>query len=269
MSFFDDTVRCLTDLSPPVEAFGIGGSVGAGKSDDLADLDFFLLVPTEQFREFTASFPTLIRHPKPLIASRIRGFTAFFGYQFTFIYDDCSSVDYFINCPLTLQSTPMAHKTRVLRDLTGYFTAFHQTLPGRADDQQLYLRNTTAELLWEALRIRKYVKRQDLIALVHRLERIRLVTLALERYLHNDEYFIPHDADKWIARDLGDSIIERLEPTFPSLSPRSISKSFLSIWKYATDLLRELDINGDIDSGTWELLTNLSMEIQALLIAAA
>jgi hypothetical protein len=159
----------------------------------------------------------------------------------------------------------MARKTRVLHDATGYFTAFHQNLPGRTSQEPLHLTNTIAELLWEAIRIQKYIKRDDLVPLVHRLERIRLVVLALERYLHHQEYFVPHDADKWVLRDLGPGMIERLGPTFPPLSQPGIARSYRALWALAMDLLRELDTDGRTDPQVWSLFERFGEEIPAML----
>jgi len=227
---FEEVRDRLRSLSPPIEAFGIGGSAGAGQDDPSADLDFFLLVPTQDFLPLIQDFPALIGDQgKSRLVTWRRGFTPQFGYQFVFIYQDLSSVDFFINCPVTWTPTPMARKTRILQDATGRFTSYHRSLPDRAQQAEMLTGNTTAEMLSEAVRIRRYARRGELVSIVHRLERIRLLALAVERYVSLGQDFIPHDADKWVARDLGGATVRQLSKTFPKLDARAVAESYRAV----------------------------------------
>ena len=264
-SLFDELVLKLTKMAPPIEAFGIGGSTGAGRRDDVADLDFFILVPTSAYEAFLGSFVERMgSHTKPLVTSWERGVTPLFGYQFSFIYDDFSCADFFINCPVTLRQTPMAKKTRVLLDSAGYFTSFHEALTQRSDPAAELRHRAMAELLSETMRIRKYATRGELVSIVHRLERIRLLGLALQRFLHHGQDFVPHDADKWVLRDLGIQTVERLTPTFPRLSGPEIAGACSTLTDYVAALLATLD--PDVyTSDAWNLIGRAVHETTALL----
>jgi hypothetical protein len=258
-------VQLLLDISPPIEAFGIGGSGGSRNTDQFSDLDFFLFISVGRFSQFLQDFPSLLRHPVAPIASRQRGFLPYFGYQFTFIYPDRSIVDYFVNCNITLLVTPMARKTQVIHDLTGEFTEYHRNLPGPAEGRAAHLADAAAEILTELIRIKKYVGRNDLPPVIHRLERLRLVALALERYLHHAQPYIPHDADKWVLRDLGPGPYETLRPTFARLSLPDIDRALRQLTDFTLGLMRELDDRADISDRLWRMYTELANEIHTSL----
>jgi hypothetical protein len=224
----DFQVRMLDALCPPVLGFGIGGSQGAAQADQHSDLDFFLLVPDEQLFDFIESFPALVRHRTPPVLVRDRGFWPEFGYQFTYVYETRQVLDYFINSPRTLRKTPMARKTRIIKDSDGRFTAYQREIaeycasPHAARDYHAAAR---AEILVELLTIAKHLRRHDLIPAAHRLDRLRGVYLGLARYHRNAEPYAPHDADKRVTRALGPAIYDAVAGTFPRLSEADIADS--------------------------------------------
>jgi hypothetical protein len=131
------------------------------------------------------------------------------------------------------------------------------------------LHDATAEVLSELLRIHKYAARGELIPVVHRLERLRLVVLALERYLHHNGYFTPHDSDKWVSRDLGADLMKQLRPTFPELEPRAIAHALRLLLHLALSLMRELDVDSETSGQLWRLYEELEEEIHSYLLRLA
>lgn len=234
--FYGYELELLHSLAPPVEAFGVGGSSGAGRQDGLSDLDFFLLVPDASFFAFVKEFPQLVRHPWPPLAWRRRGFVPDFGFQFSVVYPNLYSVDYHVNCHSSLLRTPMARKTRVIFDATGAFTEFHRTLPIDSDPSS----EAAAELLIELLRLHKYARRRELLSAMHRLERLRLVLLGLERYLRYGEPYVPHDADKWVRRDLDKQVCVELARTFSDFRGSAVSLAFQSLYQGVAARLNEV-----------------------------
>lgn len=239
--FLDFQLDMLHEMCPPVEAVGIGGSGGAGNADALSDLDFFLLIPDSDFFNFVATFPAMVRHPWPPAVGRRRGFVPDFGFQVSFLYPNRYLVDYHLNCHGSLRRTPMARKTRITKDLTGVFTRFHQTLPdsGRLSGDE-YRVDAASEIVIELLRIRKYAGRDELVPIVHRLERLRLVLLGLVRCLRHDEPYCPHDADKHVARDLGPAMNATIADTFPVFDPAGVVRALRVLYRELGPLIAEL-----------------------------
>jgi hypothetical protein len=257
-TFFEDQLRNLHDLCPPFEAVGVGGSLGAGSADPDSDLDFFLLVPDDQFFAVVHRFPTLIGHVWPPVVSRRRGFLPEFGYQFTYVYPNGYSVDFVLNCPSSLLRTPMARKTRVTKDLTGRFTRFHQSVANDLATGDDYVPAVAAELLIELLRISKYARRAELFSLVHRLERLRLVLLAQERRRHGEPY-CPHDADKWVARDFDPDVVSLLHATFAPPEPTAAAAAIRVL---CTGILDRLEPHPELGPEFHQLVAKLRAEIE-------
>lgn len=225
--FLDYELEMLRGLVPPLEAYGLGGSSGRGSADALSDLDFFLLVPDKEFFAFVQQFPGLIRHPWPPIAWRRRGFVPDFGFQFSAVFENLYSVDYHVNCHSSLRRTPMARKTQVIFDNSGLFTEFHRALPDSSLlSREEYAADAAAEVLIELQRLHKYVCRGELLSVLHRFERLRLVMLGLERYLRGGEPYSPHDADKWMARDLTAAVNAEVAATFSVFDWKAAAASF-------------------------------------------
>lgn len=263
-SWVDAELRKLRALCPPFEAIGVGGSLGAGTGADESDLDVFILVPDEDFFAIVADFPTLIEHPWPPVVSRRRGFLPEFGYQFTFVYPNRHSVDYVLNCHGSLERTPMARKTRVIEDRTGRFTEYHRQVAADLAAGRDHAQAVAAELLIELLRINKYARRGELVSLVHRLERLRLVLLALERVRRTGEPYCPHDADKWVARDLGPELTAWLHRTFAPPEPKAAAAA---VELLCAGILERLDAPGELGAGFHELVTGLRAEVAERLSA--
>ena len=86
-------VQALERFMPPVEAFGIGGSQGQEATDELSDLDFFVLLSGTEIISFAAALRSQLSHHVEPVAVTERGFMADFGYHLAFIYDDNSMID--------------------------------------------------------------------------------------------------------------------------------------------------------------------------------
>jgi hypothetical protein len=212
----DYLCRLLVRLCPPFEAAGFGGAPEAA-TDGYSDVDCFLLAPDGDLAGLIGSFPGLVEHPEEPIVAWERGWHPGFGYQYVYIYPDSSGIDYFINSAYTLTATAMALKTRLVIDNTGSYSSFlaslndHRSLSAGAEYSA-----AAAEYLVELVKVRKYVARRQLLAAAHRLERLRLVLLALERSHARSDRYNPHDADKHI--DLGNDLGELIASTFLPLT---------------------------------------------------
>ena len=237
----DYQLQMLHGLCPPLEAVGLGGSAGRGEADSLSDLDFFLLVPDAEFFTTVQRFPDLITHPQPPIAQWRRGFTPNFGYTFTYFYLDGTSVEYMLHCHRSLHRTPMALSTRITKDLTGFYSSFLESLPDSPElSRAHYAADATGEFLAELSKLSKYAQRDELPAIVHRFERLRLVLLGLERYLTRGEPYAPHDSDKRVYRDLGETGLKMLSPTFCELDARAALIAFRALYTGIRERLDQL-----------------------------
>jgi hypothetical protein len=154
----------------------------------------------------------------------------------------------------------MARKTKVLMDHTGTFTNFHAAVAG-ADPQ---LDEAWGEVLVELLRIRKYAERGELLTVLHRFERLRLVLLALERHLRHAEPYIPHDADKWVGRDLSPSVNALIASTFAPCTWPAAGSAFAAVYQGVTARLAELT-SPKPPEGYWQLCAELRAEIGELI----
>jgi hypothetical protein len=236
--FHDYQIRMVQELCPPFDAVGIGGSAGMGQQDADSDRDFFLLAPADRFLPLVESFPRLVRHAWPPIVERRRGFVAEFGYMYTYMYDNGCYVDYILNCSGTLPRTPMVAKIRVLKDLTGEFTAYREEGGALARDfpNSAAAESASADLLIETRKIKAYAVRAELISVLHCFERFRLVLLALDRHLRGTDPYTPHDAAKWVARDLPD-LQKSLSVTFVPFSWEAAESAFAVLQQGIRDRL--------------------------------
>lgn len=227
-SMFDFQVRMLGALCPPFLSFAIGGSYSARRDDPHSDLDFFLLVPDDQLFAVIKSFPAMISHRLSPVVMRDRGFWPEFGYEFSYVYPDLRTIDYFINSPGTLRRTPMARKMRIIKDADGQFTEYQRSVTAycsAGEAERDYLAAARTELVLELLTIRKHLRRQDLIPVTHRLERVRRVYLGLARHHGTGEPYVPHDADRQVAAVLGPRVYDSVAGTFPQLTAAQIMDS--------------------------------------------
>jgi len=258
-SFLDYQLAMLHELCPPIEAVGIGGSVGSGEADAMSDLDFFFLLPDDDFFATIDVFPELISHRQPPVVSWRRGFNPDFGFTFSYFYNDGTSVEYMLNCHHSLRRTPMALKTRVIRDLTGYFTRYHESLIDHPElTAQHYASESAGALLAEILKISKYARRNELVAVIHRLERLRLILLALERHISLGDHYVPHDADKRVHRDLGPAIEDMLALTFCEFSPVRTLDSFRHLDIEIEKRLKALTVKQPLSDEFWRLKDRLT-----------
>jgi hypothetical protein len=259
----------LHSLCPPLEAVGIGGSVGAGTRDSGSDLDFFLLVPDDGFFAIVREFPDLIRHPWPPLVMRRRGFHPEFGYMFSYAYHNRYQVDYNVNCRSSLIRTPMAAKIRVTKDLAGFFTRYQSDMRrySAGHDESPAL-EAAAEFLLETLRIEKYAQRRELLSMVHRFERLRLILLGLERHLRRGEPYSPHDADKWAARDLTAETLREVEATFGPFTWEAAAKAFERLWLGVAERISDAAVGADLGVAYWSTCSETRAKIAEALTAA-
>jgi hypothetical protein len=197
-------LQVLHELCPPFLAVGLGGSTGASSDDGLSDLDFFLLAPDDGFLHLARTFPDMVSHPWEPLVCRRRGFHPEFGYMYTYVFPNLRHIDYNLNCHGTLARTPMAARTHVTKDLTGEFTEYHERMRDLAGHFAVEeaVDDARGELLVELVRMQAYTRRNELLSVLHRFERLRLVYLALLRHEAGTGSYVPHDADKWVRRDL-------------------------------------------------------------------
>ena len=130
--------KILWEMSPPLEAAGVGGSVGREKADSYSDVDFFLLYPSNSFFGNLKQFPQLITHTLPVLLHMGPTFEPGFGFKYSYILQDGVEIDYIINCPDTLDLNPMRAHTSILFDNTGFLTNFteaaHSQVLGKSAD---------------------------------------------------------------------------------------------------------------------------------------
>jgi len=194
-------MTALSSMQPPLEAISLGGSSSDGTYDEASDLDFFLLFPDEVFFTAATNFERNLTHPTPVIVSRRRGFVPLFGFGYSYIYQNHTSVDFFLNCPSSLTVSPMVSKAHILVDHTGRYTRFIESTTAGVDRDWL-VRYISSELVFIVTTMEKFAKRGDLLRLLHRLERLRLLLLSLEWFLKRGKIVHPHDADLSVDRDL-------------------------------------------------------------------
>lgn len=219
----------LRSASPPIEAFGIGGSLGRASGDQHSDLDFFILYPTDNFFSNLASFPERITHPSPPIAQAFLNFNSHYGFQYTFVLEKGYAIDYFLNCRETLSPTPMRANTTVLLDRTGFLTDFTRQSAEPSLSASCFHRMLETEYLSELVQIYKYIRRQDLPPLLYRIDRLRRVLCALDRLRVLNQQCPHQDADKHLQRDLGSEYVDSLAHTVPQLSTDSLIAALRNI----------------------------------------
>jgi hypothetical protein len=265
IDLFQYQFEMLSALCPPLLGFGIGGSQGASKADQHSDLDFFLLVPNDQLFSFAKGLPHLITHPWPPVAIRDRGFWPDFGYQLTCVYYNECMIDYFINCEASLRLTPMARKTKILKDTTGQLSAYQNRIRRYCNSKQAnadYISAASTETLIELLIIQKHVRRHDLIPVVHRLERLRLIYLGLTRHHTNTAPYVPHDADKRVHQYIEPRLLDSIIQTFPRCKPAEVTLSYQTLIGLLKEELLADEQSALLNDKYWELYYRISQSIE-------
>jgi hypothetical protein len=236
--------RILRSLSPPVRAFGIGGSIGAHQADKLADLDFFVLLPTRNFfkhlnriREALPGFSTVASLSEP-------EFHPGFGFQLSYILRDGTSLEYFFNCLETLTDDPMRLKTKVLFDPKGLLTKLlkRSATRHRAQARRL-LRRLAFDYLTEILKMRKYAIREEIVPFFPRLVRLRRVLICLDRFAILGEVCSLHDADRRLLSDFGKKYVRGLSQTFALPCETSILHSIHILRRRILNRMHKLGID--------------------------
>jgi hypothetical protein len=233
--------RLLRSLSPPIKAFGIGGSVGAGQADKLADLDFFIVLPTRHFfrhllkiRSLLPGSPTVAALPEP-------EFHSGFGFKVSYILRDGTGVEYFFNCLETLSDGPMRLKTKILFDPLGLFRkSVKKGTIKRQSQVRPFLRLLAYEYLSEVFKIRKRAIRGEVVSLFARLERLRRVLISLDRLAVLGQVCSPHDADRNLEADFGEAYVRGLLETLGGSSANSILASIQVMRRRIVTRMRRL-----------------------------
>jgi hypothetical protein len=232
----------IAQLCPPFDAIAVGGSADRN-SDQLSDLDFFLVAPDDEFLVLIRDFPRLLHHASPPVTERHRGYLTEFGYQFTYVYSHGRMVEYNLNCHATLTEGPMMLKNRVIKDRTGRYTELlQQTRRAVNTSADVFLRSLFAEYTVELIKFEKYALRRDWIVLNHRLERLRLLYLSLLRLSISGEQVRPHDSDKNLASLLPKERQLFLLLTFGGPEVSSIGLSFKVLSREINRLLADFEI---------------------------
>ncbi len=200
--FFQECINKLIASMPPIEAFGIGGSIGAGAEDGASDLDFFVLVPDDLLLAALSSLKASLAPVGTFSEGKDNVFVSGFGFRFSYIAPG-KGVEYFVTSHSMLQPNVMQLKTQILKDTTGFLSQHILSLA----TQQASLRDSALTSLWHEIyteleKLHKYLLRAEELAFDYRLVSIRRYILALDRIAHLGELVSPHDADRRVPLHL-------------------------------------------------------------------
>jgi len=229
-------------MSPPLEAAGVGGSIGRGAADPYSDVDFFLLYPSQNFFTNLKQFPELITHQVAVLLFTGPTFVLGFGFEYSYILHNGIAVDYILNCPDTINLNPMRAHTSILFDSTGFLTqiterARSQISANPSDSSREALHDYLSRLL----KLRKSASRRDLPVIYYNLDKLRLVMLGIERALTTGAPYNSFHADHGLGHEMGSEYEQGVLNTFPSSSPESLNSAFQEICKRIRQGLRLLD----------------------------
>lgn len=223
-------VNKLIRLSPPIEAFGIGGSFAHGTYDTMSDVDFFILYPSNSFFKYLVDFPNIISHTSSIVVKSGPTFHDGFGFTFSYVLDNGAWLEYHLNCRETLSVNPMRLDTKIIHDRDGFYTQFLETIS--LDYKILMDRlpaQATHDYLTRLLKIRKSIYRHELFMLLYNIHKLRRILIALDRHLLLGKPYSPAYAEKRVTEELGDKYLIELKPTVANLDYKSFLKAFTTI----------------------------------------
>ncbi len=239
---FHKYLQILHANMPPIEAVAVGVSLAARRADEYSDVDFFVLLPEPGFLSSVGELGRRISCTADCLAYRFEGYVQDFGFTFTLIDRDGTFIDLFINCPPTLPRGPMALKTRILLDATGQYT---QLLRCQAPPEySLQRNNAVVDVLVELDMLRKYAARRELVPLLHHLDQLRVVVIALERATKHGQPYNPYGSDSRLSAETGPGYEGELLDTFPTkLEPASIAEAITAL----LDRAARVSAEGEVD----------------------
>lgn len=258
----DEQTAELLRLVPPIEAIGIGGSVGFGESDKNSDIDFFMLYSSQDFFRHVAQFPSLIRHRLPVISRSDLTLNPGFGLAYSYVVDGPIAIDYNMLCREILDVNPMRAKTTVLHDSTGYFTEFtNQAAENSWRERERLLEQAVHDYLTRLLKIRKTSSRGELLPLLYNIDKLRLIVLGLHRHLQGDLPYSPVQADKGLSKAYGERFEEQMLSTVPSPNYESVGEMFSTLRSMLLRHLRGCGVEMDQTSGWAQTEKDMADEI--------
>lgn len=259
---FASQVSQLRTLCPPIEAFGVGGSIGRGQDDRFSDIDFFLLCPTDKFFDFLTHFTSDIRHLAPVISYSGLVLNPGFGFAHSYILANGVSVEYNINCRDSLDMNPMRQATRVIYDSTGFFTRFVTEASENAHAcMERSIARALHDYLARLLKLRKAAYRNELLPLAYHIVKLRLVLIGLDRVRLQGQPYQAFQADARVALHLGEAYHAFLLRILPGLDAKSILVAFEQLRTAIHDSLHHSAPEALSVSGFWQLEATLAVDI--------
>lgn len=244
----------LRAMCPPIEAVGIGGSLGRGSPDRFSDVDFFLLYPSNRFLDFVIHFPTQISHPLVVLTHTGPIFVPGFGFEYTYIMQDGTAIDYNLNCRETLSLNPMRAHTRILYDTTGFLTRISTS--ARTDkmaDRSVSACEALHDYLARLLKLRKSAYRRDKPVVIYHFDKLRLVMVAIDRALVLNASYNAFQADHRLGTEMGADYERIISVTYPTLDASSIGTAFQAMCARIRDGLGALDVHIGDRRDVWAL----------------
>jgi hypothetical protein len=226
-ALLETQAAALRRLMPPVDAFGIGGSHGRGTADDVADLDFFVVLPDDAFWEHVRAFPTLIEHPLPVVSRGVGRFMSDYGYRIGFILAGNRKVEYFFNSPATMTSLPLSARIQVIEDRSGWLSALLEASRAAFEaDPGPHVAAGVHDCLLEIHDLRKHAARGDLVSMIWRLNTLRRPVLALHRMQVGGDVYAPSSAVSQTRKAGDPDLLARVEASVPTADAASIAAAY-------------------------------------------
>jgi hypothetical protein len=210
-----------------VAACALGGSVAENKADIVSDTDIFLYCSDDGFLRNVKKFGVLFGSTFSLLAGRYRGYLLDIGYQYTSVLPGPIFLDIFLNCSESLRGSHLLSKNKILFDKTGEYSRLvtsSTATPAAVWD------SPHGEFLIELDLLAKFAKRREFIPFAGRLERIRMIYIALLKQSRGVAYN-SYLADRHVRELLGPEFESRLiERAYfgPTESPKRVVKFLLT-----------------------------------------
>ena len=252
----------LLRLSPPIEAFGIGGSFGRRSQDTMSDVDFFILYPSANFFKYLSDFPSTISHTSPIVCQSGPTFNEGFGFTFSYVLANNVWLEYHLNCRETLDVNPMRLDTKIVHDRTGFYTRFKETI---SSNHKMLLDRLVARAacdhLTRLLKIRKSVYHGELCLILYHINKFRRILIALDRHRLLGKAYSPAFAERQLIKELGHEYSLGLKSTIAKLDYESFLGAFTMIRERVLSSLRDLGRHPCLSTSFYQLEQKLYEEI--------
>jgi nucleotidyltransferase-like protein len=218
--------EALRNLMPPLDAVGIGGSHGRGAADSNSDVDFFLLLPRDDFWPQVAAFPSLITHPVPVMSEGVGRFRSDYGYRYAYLLEGGHKVEYHLNSPETLSTLPLSARIRIVADRSGYMTSYLDAARTAFErDVSPHVAAGVHDCLIDLHDLRKYAARGDLLPMVWKMDSLRRNVLALE-HIRSGDVYAPSSAATRLDEKLAQGQVARVAETVPALDCAGVLRAY-------------------------------------------